>query len=133
MTSVGPHMKTIPSEGAYFIALADISNKVYNYQPANIGTSQPFTGAVTWTGTSSPLAQGAILKDLGKTVVSSLRTFRKVQLVTSSLSSGVTVGAPVNGLATATGEEYLTGYIELPGQNGTGRSGQGLAAVARLG
>ena len=132
MTSVGPHMKTIPSEGAYFTNIGDMSGKVLKYVPANIGTSQPFAGA-TWTGAPSLATTGLIFKDLGKTVVSSLRTFRKVQLVTSSITASGVTGAPVGGSAVS-GEEYLTGYIELPGQNGTGNaSGGACAPVARLG
>jgi hypothetical protein len=55
---------------------------------------------------------GAILKDMGKTVVSSLRTFRKVQLVrTNAASTRSTFG--VGGSAATTGEDYYSGYIEL--------------------
>jgi hypothetical protein len=43
---------------------------------------------------------------MGKTVVSSNRTFRKVQLVAPSLAAGV-VGS------TATSGPYLSAYIEL--------------------
>jgi hypothetical protein len=61
-------------------------------------------------------AGGAILKDMGKTVVSSLRTFRKVQLVRHN-STISTFG--VAGQAATTGEDYLSGYIEL-GFEGSG-------------
>jgi hypothetical protein len=54
----------------------------------------------------SSIGGGGLLKDMGKTVVSSNRTFRKVQLVTPSLSAGVA------GTSTSSGP-YLTGYIEL--------------------
>jgi hypothetical protein len=43
---------------------------------------------------------------MGKTVVSSNRTFRKVQLIVPSLAGGVA------GAETTAGK-YLTGYIEL--------------------
>jgi len=43
---------------------------------------------------------------MGKTVVSSNRTFRKVQLVTPSLAAGVTG-------SNATAGPYLSAYIEL--------------------
>ena len=152
MTSVGPHFKTIPSESAYFINVGALGNKIMNYQPNTVGfstaqwcTSVAGNVANTTGGAGVSIssilgtAGSAILKDLGKTVVSSLRTFRKVQLVTSSISSGVTIGAPVSsqnasGSTPVVGEEYFTGYIELPGQNGTGNaSGGAIAPVARLG
>lgn len=132
MTSVAPHIKTIPSEGAYYINVASMVTKVLNYTPAN---SPPFA-AVSWTGAPA-LTNTLIFKDLGKTVVSSLRTFRKVQLVTSSITNNVTVGAPISAPTTVVaGEEYYTGYIELPGARGmaNGVSGDGgPAPVARLG
>ena len=151
MTSVGPHIKTIPSESAYFINVGALGNKVFSYQPSNTPPfstatwASPASGTYNSAGTTSissflGTAGSAILKDLGKTVVSSLRTFRKVQLVVSSISSGVTIGAPVanqggNGNAVTVGEEYFTGYIELPGQGGTanGANAYSIAPVARLG
>jgi len=68
-----------------------------------------------------------ILRDMGRTVVSSLRTFRKVQLVIPS-----SMGLLTFGVGGSTGrvpsEEYYSGYIEL------GFDGQGAPApVARFG
>jgi len=152
MTSVSPHIKTIPSESSYFINLANMATnaaaatpvgRVFNYNPTASGTTPVFSTA-TWacgsvTSTILQTAGAAILKDLGTTVVSSLRTFRKVQLVVSSISSGVSIGAPVANQAGPTGtpvagEEYYTGYIELVGAYGTNVSAVGnIAPVARLG
>ena len=53
----------------------------------------------------SSIGGGGLLKDLGKTVVSSNRTFRKVQLVVkgaTGVSSSVSTAGP-----------FYTGYIEL--------------------
>jgi len=147
MSSVDRQLKTIPSEGAYYINLASLDRKIFNYNPA--ATNPVFTAA-NWAtpGNASYQvdisANGAVvLRDLGKTVVSSLRTFRKVQLVTSSLSSGTTIGAPVGSQNAATanpvvGEEYFTGYIEVIGTYGRGLTGgvgaiQNIAPVARMG
>jgi len=156
MSSVSPHIKTIPSESGYFInlvsmAVNSVNNqganatlsgaRVYNYNPA---ATAPIFSTATWAcggATSTILSQpgGAILKDLGKTVVSSLRTFRKVQLVVSSFSTGVSIGANVasqtgTGNNPTLGEEYYTGYIEVVGAYGsTGASAYNLAPVARLG
>jgi len=167
MTSVAPHIKTIPSENAYFINLAPMAvngapgpqnalagARVYqlvngNNPPVTTGTTAyPAFSTATWCTqgpTSTILAQagGAIFRDLGKTIVSSLRTFRKVQLVVSSISNGVTIGAPVasgNGNApwntsgSVLGEEYYSGYIEVVGAYGsTAGAAFNLAPVARLG
>jgi hypothetical protein len=151
MASVAPHIKVIPSETSYFINLANMAtnagnpaatgSRVFNYNPA---ATAPVFSTATWAcnGVTSSILQtagAAILKDLGRTVVSSLRTFRKVQLVVSSISSGVSIGAPVasqagSGNNPVTGEEYFTGYIEVVGQFGTNVSALGnIAPVARLG
>jgi hypothetical protein len=59
---------------------------------------------------------------MGRTVVSSLRTFRKVQLVIPA--TGITVpnnnsSFGVGGPQTNVGQDYFTGYIEL-GFDGAG-------------
>ena len=67
-----------------------------------------------------------ILKDLGRTVVSAGRTFRKVQLVVNnSQSNRGNFALSTNGVAgqinTTPVQDFLTGYIEL-GFDGTGPS-----------
>jgi hypothetical protein len=77
-------------------------------------------------------AGAGILKDLGKTVVSAGRTFRKVQLVVNnSQRNGANFALSTNGVAgvgtyqagttTSAVQDFLTGYIEL-GFEGTGPS-----------
>jgi hypothetical protein len=128
MTSLQTSIKQIPSDGCYFITVGDLTNKVYAYS-ANTFTVAAFAVGGAGGG-GKPLstikAAGGILRDMGKTVVSSLRTFRKVQLVTKNdAATPSTFG--VAGPATA-GQEYFTGYIEL------GFEGQGdPAPVAQFG
>lgn len=129
MTSLQASIKQIPTDGGYFVPLASMADKVFAYN------NNAFTVA-TWAasgagGGGAPLstinaiAAGGVLKDMGKTVVSSTRTFRKVQLVVKSHSTLSTFG--VSGKTTV-GEEYFTGYIEL------GMEGYGPAApVAQFG
>ncbi len=67
-----------------------------------------------------------MLKDLGRTVVSAGRTFRKVQLVVNaSRSGGTNYALSTNGVAgqinTTPIQDFLTGYIEF-GFEGTGPS-----------
>jgi hypothetical protein len=53
-------------------------------------------------------ADGSVLRDMGKTLVSSGRTFRKVQLVKPLLSTP-TGSAP----GTTPQQDYATGYLEV--------------------
>lgn len=96
-------------------------------------------GSATVNGVASPYASNGnpylssingagagILKDMGRTVVSAGRTFRKVQLVVNAARSGGTNYAlSTNGVAgqinTTPLQDFLTGYIEL-GFDGTGPS-----------
>ena len=71
-------------------------------------------------------AGAGILKDLGRTVVSAGRTFRKVQLVVNaSRAGGTNYALSTNGVAgqinTTPIQDFLTGYIEF-GFEGTGPS-----------
>ena len=96
-------------------------------------------GAQSVNGVASPYASNGnpylssingagagLLKDMGKTVISAGRTFRKVQLVVNAARSGGTNYAlSTNGVAgqinTTPVQDFLTGYIEL-GFDGTGPS-----------
>ena len=164
MSSVLPHIKTIASENAYFVVLpaapglaingaganagipaAGGGNQILNSGVAagtNVTSANVLFSTAVWAsqGATSTLvaAPGKMLRDLGKTVVSSLRTFRKVQAVVSSFSSGVTVGSAVGSFPSGAaagqiaGEEFLTGYIEIVGSSGLAATATP-AAVARMG
>jgi hypothetical protein len=101
----------------YFVPVGRCDNKVLQYSGgAGAGGSflpGSFTAA-TWVAsdarvsTINGVGAGGLLRDMGKTVVSSNRTFRKVQLIAPSA-----VGAAgVVGVHTTSGP-YLTAYIEL--------------------
>ena len=62
-------------------------------------------------------ANAGLLKDMGKTVVSASRTFRKIQLVRPQVGTVSTGG--VEGAAPGSNpvQDYLTGFIEM-GFNG---------------
>jgi len=110
-----------PKQSAgYFVPLANCCDKVYVYTPGSGagGSFLPgsFSAGTTWCranageraalSTLSSIGAGGLLRDMGKTVVSSNRTFRKVQLITPSLAGGVTGSSD-------TVSSYATGYIEL--------------------
>jgi hypothetical protein len=89
-------------------------------------TGNPYLSSINQAG-------AGLLKDMGKTVVSAGRTFRKVQLVVNnSQRNGANFALSTNGVAGVntyqaagnTGsavQDFLTGYIEL-GFEGTGPS-----------
>jgi hypothetical protein len=128
MTSLQNSIKQIPADGGYFVALATLADKVYQYDE----TAKTFTFA-TWASTNGTGTDGAgvslinaigkVVKDMGKTVVSSTRTFRKVQAMLVPSDSTFGVAGPL-----ATNENYFTGYIEL-GFEGSGTP----APVAQFG
>ena len=143
------------SGAAYFMPVSSLQNIVYSitYGAGSGGTfvASSMPSVVAWcTGNATAAApyntaagnpylssiNGAgagILKDLGKTVVSAGRTFRKVQLVVNnSQRNGANFALSTNGVAgqntyQAAGntgssvQDFLTGFIEL-GFEGTGPS-----------
>ncbi len=131
MTSLLTNVKQSVGDQGFFISVANLLGKVNGY--SSTGTfstaswATPGAAGTPGTSTVSTTSQGLVLRDLGKTVVSSLRTFRKVQLVLPNSATLSTFG--VGGqAATAQGNDYLTGYIEL-GFEGNGTP----APVAKFG
>jgi hypothetical protein len=145
MTSLLTSVKTTASDTDYYINVGSLAGVVYalnttsgalSFSTANWASLGPNNSAggsrgnalMSTSGVGAQLTVGGatILKDMGKTVVSSLRTFRRVQLViTGSNSTLSTFG--VRGQA-GTNEDYFTGYIEL-GFEGAGQP----APVAHFG
>lgn len=125
MTSLQTSIKQVDTENGYYVSLADLRTSLVGYNPTS-----PSFSTCSWAngvpaGLSTTLASaGPVFKDMGKTVVSSLRTFRKVQLLIAASPS--TFG--VAGKAGTTTEDYYTGYIEL-GFEGNGTP----ARVAKFG
>ncbi len=134
MTSLQTRIKQIPANDGYYIGIgAAVRDTFY----VNIGTdSAPNISTNLWARSSNTSTilntPGCIFRDMGKTLISSSRVFRKVQLLVSSpLSEGV-AGQPLSATNTS---DYLTGYIELPGTGGmsSGASNFSYTPVARLG
>jgi hypothetical protein len=133
----------------YFVPLGDCTSRIFSYTPGSGAGGSYLAGSfdrAPWTtgvagvsagavlSTISSIGQGGLLRDMGKTVVSSNRTFRKVQLLSPSgpfVTDGVTNGAfSSTDFSSQTSNPYLTGYVELA----TGRSGPraGVAPLAFL-
>jgi hypothetical protein len=118
-----PFKETL-SDG-YFVPVASLIGQIYaRTEPTgNTGVLGGSFSTASWAfwgnrATSSIGSAGAgILRDMGKTVVSSLRTFRKVQLVvpTGSGAANTSVSSfGVGGAAsTVPSQDYYTGYIEV--------------------
>lgn len=130
MPSVGPMTAGLKNSSAnpYFLVVSTIApTNFFTYSaPAGSGgsfnvTNAAFAGynfagdsnaqATAAANTSSLLFAGNMLRDMGKTVVASGSTFRKVQMLASSLLTG----ANTTGITGVQGQRtgYLTGYILL--------------------
>jgi hypothetical protein len=131
MTSVATRTKQSPN--GYFIPLGSLvdSNVILQYTTVGGAGGSYLNGnfvQATWASTGTTLvgktlssisgtAKGGLLRDMGKTVVSAGRSFRKIQLITNAVSTGG-VNGPA-GVTTNPNVDYLTGYIELgSGLNG---------------
>ena len=117
VTSPGP--RQVSNNGGYFIPVGDARGKIYAINSAGAVTVAEWASTGYSVGIVSSLqatnANGpAILRDMGKTVVSSNRTFRKVQYVMST-NSTFGVGGKVGSTPSV---DYLTGYVELGFEGG---------------
>lgn len=139
MTSV---LTEVKQSNGHFIAFAPLatsatplSTLVYTYTPGS-GSGASFTvgsfAPSTWAN-GNLVSTGALYRDMGMTVISANRTFRKVApVVRASPNDPSPFGAsasltPSFGVSTATDGTALVGFIEL------GYEGFGVAApVARF-
>jgi hypothetical protein len=147
MTSVfGRAMKQTPADGGFFMPLSSLQNVVYavtygagtggSFAQGTLSTASWAT--LTYNGKGNPYlssingAGTGLLKDMGKTIVSANRTFRKVQLVNARIDAQSTNGVagqdPYQTAGSLPSQDFLTGFIEL------GFEGQGVPApVAQFG
>jgi hypothetical protein len=124
MSSVDRATRQVSMDNEYYINVGVIANRILAVGTATGATPVP----VQWASTGS-LAAGAnlpplwsslsttaslLLKDLGRTYVSSGRTFRKVQYVLPQGSNGTnsTFGVTGSGGTALPNQDYFTGYIE---------------------
>jgi len=137
MTSLLSNPKQLADDNQYYINIGSLALKILQRTSEGTGNTGLVGGSfstASWSlsagaVTSSMLtAGGVILKDMGRTVVSSLRTFRKIQLVLPASASTFGVGGRSGTVAGSSGEDYFTGYIEM-GFEGNGTP----APVAKFG
>jgi hypothetical protein len=143
MTSLQTTIKQIPARLGYYINVGDIRTTFYQnngteaapLMSTNIYAQSTTLINGTKISTVFATAGSAVLRDHGKTLLSSSRVFRKVQVLTntSSIVNNGTDGVAGVGYETNTIVPYLTGYIELPGTGGYSSGTGSVTAVARLG
>lgn len=124
MSSALPTNKIRQNSPSHFMGISSLLGVVYAYNTSNgqfsnatwasLGASYSAAGSPYCSSLAAP---GALLKDIGKSVVSSNRYFRKVQLVVRNGGAFPSTGASTFGVAgnaaTSPNQDYLTGYIEL--------------------
>jgi len=135
MSSLLSRTKQVPANAGYYIPVGDCRLKFYQNNGTDAAPSfgqsvSTMSSSGAYVSTSIATAGAGIFRDHGKTLLSSGRVFRKVQLQVSTLNTeGVAGGAYASGAAPG----YLTGYIELPGTGGYSASTGTFTPVARLG
>lgn len=151
MTSLLTNQKVNVNDIGYYINLGDLRTKIYQRSGENANNTGTLGGSFStavwansslvggttsasgWLSTSLATSGSAILRDMGRTVVSANRTFRKIQYVVPANRAASTFG--VSG-TTTNGESYFTGYIELglgEGSQNTPTDAGGPAPVAHYG
>jgi hypothetical protein len=114
MTSIGSFAKQVPLNNGYFRTIASLAGGAhissFLYTVNTAGAISSWAVPTGFTTTLAGALSTAFLKDMGTQVVSSGRTFRRVQVVVPNLSS--TDG--VAGVAVPVGQDsdFLCAYIE---------------------
>ena len=127
------------SGGANYIIVTALTPAMIYDVPAGTGSGGASTFPAPIANSTTPLTKqwgaglssmvtevGSILKDMGKTYISSQRTFRKFQVVSNkaggAASFGVTGPAPSGTNGTTTG--YFTFYLETSREAQDGAAGR---------
>lgn len=133
--------KSFKQTNALYVPIGNCANSVLQFGAttgAGGSFAVPAPTAAAWaangsapskyTSTISTIGAGGYFRDMGKTVVSASRTFRKVQLLVNAVSTSG-VGGPAPGTVPVV--DYLTGYIEIAsGPAFNGNAGTGIAPNA---
>ncbi len=102
--------------GTYYLTISSVVGQLKTYTPGTgsggattVGTFAPFSYSAT-VNQSSVIGANKVIRDMGKTVVSAGRTFRKFQGVVAQTQS---TGGVTGDAASSTNPGYLTGYLEV--------------------
>ena len=128
------YTRQMDRDGGFYIPVASLVGQIYARQEPtsndtgiNGGTFSTARWAATYANggfgnaTGNPFlssingAGAGILKDMGRTVISANRTFRRIQLVTNKTGNNSTLSTFGVGGAVGTNpiEDYFTGFIEV--------------------
>jgi hypothetical protein len=108
MSSVGPNNQGLKQTRGIFVLLSTLNSTSQFSIAAGSGAGGSYLPGAVTVPYSTLVLSATLLKDMGKTVVSSTRTFRKVQPI---LANGPVIGASSPSVG-------LPFYIELnTGQN----------------
>jgi hypothetical protein len=126
------------SGGGYLVVVTDIAHTKLNvFTPGSgsggatqVGTLAIATATDLPGATSTLFLAGKIIRDMGKTLVSSGRTFRKIQAVASGNTSAIASLGVVGLAPTATNVGYASFYLETGREGSNGATA--LPAVARF-
>lgn len=115
-----------------FTATSGVAPRLTNPGPGAVGATGSFSVHPSMVVANFPNAVSALslgtglLKDLGETIVSAGRTFRRVQLITPDADAGGE--EQMGGSYTGADSDALCGYIEL-GLRGIGAAGPFVRAM----
>ncbi len=109
--------------GAYYLTISSVVGQFQTYTPGS------GSGGATTVGSfanytypagqdhSTVIGANKVIKDMGKTVISAGRTFRKFQAV---FNQSISTGGVAGGLPSGANPGYLTGYLEVADEGAAG-------------
>ena len=124
MSSLLRSTREVSNNTGYYIPIADIRGSLLSYTESlsQLSTAswanrppagEGYASSLVAFSTTGPTG---LLRDMGKTLYSSLRVFRRVQLVVPNYTSTFGVGG--GAATTYPNSDYLTAYIELGFEGG---------------
>ena len=129
MTSLyGSRIRQVSSDSGYYVPIGNLMGKI-SAEPLVAGgplSTAAWAQTSKFTSTINAAGTGALLKDMGKTLVSAGRTFRKIQVVRNTGTGSASTFGVAGDSSTTPNQDYLTGYIEL------GFEAQGGAAPSKV-
>ena len=123
------------SAGAYYLVISSVANQVLTYTPGTGSggavTQGSFAANALAGNYSTVYGAGRLIRDMGKTVVSSGRVFRKFQPVVNTASGASSLGV-AGSAASATDAGYFTAYLEMGREGQNGGQAPGIPQIARF-
>lgn len=121
------------SAGAYYLVISSVAEQVLTYTPGTGSGGATTQGSfANMTGVGTAYDAGVLIKDMGRTVISSGRTFRKFQAVlntNAAYASSLGVGGVA---ASGANPGYLTAYLELGRDGSFAGQQEGIPKIARF-